>query len=113
LNRPHLGSATSAADGVGHAFHPAIFDRHVLARDIPSFLQTVAEADHKVRECVGGPSAEIPDHRHRRLLRPRRERPRNHRAAEQRDEIAPISFDHLVGQREQLVGNGQAERLGC
>jgi hypothetical protein len=28
------------------------------------------------------------DHRHRRLLRPRRERPRRRRAAEQRDELA-------------------------
>ena len=34
--------------------------------------------------------AEKPDHRHRRLLRPRRERPRRRRAAEQRDELAPL-----------------------
>jgi hypothetical protein len=47
------------------------------------------------------------------LDHPRSEWASGHRAAEQRDEIAPISFDHLVGQREQLVGNGQAERLGC
>src|SRR5229473_46039 len=32
---------------------------------------------------------EIADHRHRRLLRPRRERPRRRRAAEEGDEIAP------------------------
>jgi hypothetical protein len=32
---------------------------------------------------------EEPDHRHRRLLRPRRERPRDRRAAEQGDERAP------------------------
>ena len=31
-----------------------------------------------------------PTHRHRRLLRPRRERPRRRRAAEQRDELAPF-----------------------
>jgi len=31
------------------------------------------------------------DHRHRRLLRPRRERPRGSRAAEQRDELAPLT----------------------
>ena len=35
-----------------------------------------------------------------RLLRPRRERPRRRRAAEQRDELAPLSFDHLVGAGE-------------
>jgi hypothetical protein len=30
------------------------------------------------------------DHRHRRLLRARRERPRDRRAADQRDEVAPF-----------------------
>ena len=34
------------------------------------------------------------------LLCARRERPRCRRAAEQRDELAPSSFDHLVGARE-------------
>jgi hypothetical protein len=34
-----------------------------------------------------------PDHRHRCLLRVRRERPRGRRAAEQRDELAPV---HLI-----------------
>ena len=37
---------------------------------------------------------EGPDHRHRRLLRARRERPRDRRAAEQRDELA--SSDHSI-----------------
>jgi ABC transporter substrate binding protein len=36
------------------------------------------------------PTAHESNHRHRRLLRARRERPRRHRAAEQRDEIAPL-----------------------
>ena len=31
------------------------------------------------------------------LLRPCRERPRGRSAAEQRDELAPLSLDHLVG----------------
>ena len=34
-------------------------------------------------------AAEEADHRHRRLLRARRERPRCRRATEQRDELAP------------------------
>ena len=47
------------------------------------------------------------------LLRARRERPRRRRAAEQRDELAPVSFDHLVGAREQDVGGTvEAERPG-
>jgi hypothetical protein len=43
---------------------------------------------------------EEPDHRHRRLLPPRRGRPRR-RTAEQRDELAAHSFNHLVGASEQ------------
>src|SRR6266404_9693609 len=35
-------------------------------------------------------TAKKSDHRHRRLLRPRRERPSHRRAAEERDEIAPF-----------------------
>jgi hypothetical protein len=41
------------------------------------------------------PGVEIPDHWHRRLLRPRRQRPRGCRAAEQRDELAPFHQQFL------------------
>ena len=34
------------------------------------------------------------------------------RAAEQRDELAPLSFDHLVGGREQRRRHGEAEHPG-
>ena len=37
----------------------------------------------------GDAAVEKPDHRHRRLLRTRRERPRGRRAANKRDELAP------------------------
>src|SRR5262249_57949328 len=73
------------------AFRPAIFDLDVLAFDISCLFQSLAErtqADRvsgQVRRCA----AEEPDHWHRGLLRTRREGPRS-RAAEQRDEGAPL-----------------------
>src|SRR6516162_5234556 len=71
---------------------PAIFDRHVLALDIAGVLEALAECAHTVRKRVRRCTAEEPDHRHGRLLRARRERPRGRRA-EQRDEIAS---DHSI-----------------
>src|SRR5262245_16091084 len=58
----------------------AVFDQDVLALDIASLLHALVERGHPVkrREWV---VSEKPDHRHRRLLRTRRKRPRR-RAAE-------------------------------
>jgi hypothetical protein len=47
------------------------------------------ERGHITRADFRRPRVEQPDHRHYRPLRARRERPRN-RAAEQRDELAPL-----------------------
>src|SRR5262249_20704911 len=79
---------------------PAIFDRHVLALDIASFFQALAERAHKVREQIRRSAVEESDHRHRRLLRARRERPCSRRAArewpagrgaaDERDECAAL-----------------------
>src|SRR5262245_23430616 len=68
---------------------PAVFNRHVLAFDVASVFKALAECaqtilDQRVRRS----DVEEPDHRHRRLLRARRERPRS-RAADERDELAP------------------------
>jgi hypothetical protein len=53
-----------------------ILYRHVLALDIASFLQALEERSRKVFEDISGLGAEVTNHRHRRLLRPRDERPR-------------------------------------
>ena len=72
------------------AIREAVFDRHVLALDIAGFFQAQTERGQKVWVIAGRPAGEKPDHRHRRLLRARRERPHRRRAAEQRDEVAAV-----------------------
>ena len=90
---------------------PAVFDRHVLALDIAGVLQALAKCAQTVRERVRRCGVEEPDHRHRRLLRARRERPRSRRAAEQRDELAPL---HSITSSARASSDGrhvEAERL--
>jgi hypothetical protein len=58
---------------------PAVFDRDVLAFDQARVFQALAECTQAV--SFGRRGVEKSDHRHRRLLRMRRERPRR-RAAE-------------------------------
>src|SRR5262249_42086696 len=67
---------------------PAILDGDVAAVDEAGFTQASTERDHAVRIFRSRYAVEDSDHRHRRLLRARRERPRR-RAAEERDELAP------------------------
>jgi hypothetical protein len=50
----------------------------------PKATSALSPFDSQLRTLVGA------DHRHRRLLRARRERPCGGRAAEQRDELAPL-----------------------
>jgi hypothetical protein len=104
LGRHYRGVAASGenhahrtADEIGRQFRqsiesslrPNIFDADVAVLDIASFVQSLAERGNLVAQHSRRPAAEKPDHRHRRLLRARRERPRRRRATEQRDELAP------------------------
>ena len=57
-------------------FGPAVFDRDVLALDMAGFFEALAKCAQAVGERVGRCAVEKPDHRHRRLLRARRKRPR-------------------------------------
>src|SRR5262245_2379088 len=73
---------------------PAVFDRHVLALDVAGVFEALAKSAQAIRQRVRRPAVEQPDHRHRRLLRPRCQRPGDCRAAEQRDELAPRYVEH-------------------
>ena len=65
-----------------------------------------------IRRIIGGPGTEITDHRHRRLLRPRRERPRCRRTAEKRDELAPLHSITSSARASSDGGTVEPERLG-
>jgi hypothetical protein len=60
---------------------PFVFDPHRLAFDIAAIGQSAPERRHLVRGIIRRPAAEESNHQHRRLLRARRERPRDCRAA--------------------------------
>src|SRR5262249_45193075 len=68
---------------------PAILDRHVAALDITGFVEALAERGHHGCVPLRRPAVEEADHRHRRLLRPRCERPCGYTAAEKCDEFPP------------------------
>ena len=69
---------------------PTKFDRYIFAFDIAGFIQSLAERGQIGHVALGRPDAEIPDHRHRLLLRARNERPCRCRAAKHGDELAAV-----------------------
>src|SRR5262249_45976081 len=81
---------------------PAILDRDVLTFHKARFVEPLPERGQEGPEVVKRTETEEPDHRHPRLLRARRERPRG-RAAEQRDEIAPF---------HSITSSARASRIG-
>ncbi len=73
---------------------PAILDHDILALDVTGFTNALPECGQK--DCTIGRrprAAEEPDHRHRRLLRARRKRPRGRRAAQCEYEFSPSDVD--------------------
>src|SRR5262245_1764378 len=69
---------------------PAVFDCEVLALDVARLLEALAKCRQTARHRLGRSGVEEPDHRLRWLLRAGSQRPRGRRAAEQRDELAPL-----------------------
>src|SRR6516165_9322255 len=75
---------------LGLVLRPAILDRHVLALDVARFTKALAECGQIACTIDWRRAAKESYHRHRRLLRARRERPSRRRAAAKQDhEIAP------------------------
>ena len=64
------------------------------------------------RDLAGRSGVEEPDHRHRRLLRARGERPRCRSAAEKRDELAAFHSMTSSAIARSIGGIVKAERLG-
>jgi hypothetical protein len=53
-------------------------------------VQALSKCGHEFLTVIERSAAQNSDHRQRRLLRVRRERPRRRRAAEERDELAAL-----------------------
>ena len=84
-----------------------VFDLQVLALDVAGFLQALTERRHQGRVPASRCGVEIPDHRHRGLLRPPDDWPR-HSTPEARDELPP---SHPLSPR--LIGAGDYRGAGC
>src|SRR4051812_1048795 len=82
---------------------PTVFHTQILALDVTALGQPFMKKGQAKGLGLARPAAEIPDHRHRRWLRARRQRPRRRRAAEERDELAPL---------HSITSSARASRVG-
>src|SRR5262249_2932236 len=83
---------------------PAVLDRHILALDVAGFTKALAECGQIACTIDRRRAAEEPNHRHRRLLRACRERPRRRCAAEERYDLAPPHHSITSSARASSVG---------
>src|SRR5262249_15294692 len=81
--------------------------RDVAAIDISGLAEAAQECCHHMTGLHLRDGAEEADHRQRRLLRARRERPRR-RAAEQRNELASSDVEHGLLPRTRCASLLQA-----
>ena len=85
---------------------PAKLEGDVAVRDVAPLGEAFLKRGHRARALVA--RMEEADHRHRRLLRARRERPSCRRAAEERDELA--SF-HSITSSARASSMGDYPRI--
>jgi len=84
------------------SFRPAVFDRHVFALHVTGFFEALAKCAQTLPKRIGRRGVKITNHRRRRLLRDRRQRPRGRRTAEQADELPSphaghgLTFDNVI-----------------
>ncbi len=91
-------TATVPVDQVGRerwqvvilTIRPAVFDHHIPTFDKASVLASLDELQPRIALRCSRWRTEKADHRHHRLLRPRRGRPRHRCATNKRDELAPL-----------------------
>src|SRR5262245_21346714 len=80
---------------------PTILDRDILTIDVTGLPHAAIECSELLAPGSGRAAVEESDNRHR-LLRTRRERPSGRRAAEQRDERAPVMIElHAIPDEER------------
>src|SRR5262249_52732391 len=89
-------------------FRPAKFDGHVATFNIAAFTQSLTKCRQEVCPGAGRHAAEESDHRHWRLLRARRERPGQRRAAPECDEVTPCHAKPI--RRRQTLPKGSILR---
>src|SRR6516225_9148624 len=86
------------------ALGPAVIDNYISTFDIAVLAQALTEGGRHGRILPRRRVIEKPNHRHRLLLRPRRERPRCSRASEKRDELAPPHHSITLSARSRSGG---------
>jgi hypothetical protein len=88
---------------LGASLRPAILGRNIATLDPAEFAQSLHKGADPTAVERRRVRAQEPDGRQlRRLLRPRRKRPRRHRTAEQRDELAPVLTElHAIPHAER------------
>src|SRR5215831_13130945 len=90
--RRRTSSAASAGSRSRSPSAETVYDRNIAALVEAGFAETLAECGEG--DVVARLAIEQSNERDCALLRARRERPRSRRAAEERDEIAPLHIRH-------------------
>jgi hypothetical protein len=74
-------------------FRPAVFDADIAVLDVTGLTQALAERGNDMSECHGRSAVEEANYRQLRLLRVRRKRPPNCRAAKRDNKFSPSDVD--------------------